>query len=314
MMTKRFLATLFGLLLAAPAWSGGSATEWFERMRQAMQEQDFEGRFVYQVGDRLQSMYVVHRVSSGGIELERLVSLNGESKEVIRGDKAVACLNPGKHLVSVIEAAWGDGVPAEETDLPIERLLQHYEFRFVGAHRVAGRAARQIEVMPKDDLRFGYRLSLDRETALPLHSMVMDSQQRLVSQLMFVELKTGAEVTTIERDLTALQVTEQPQLMAPMVQRPVDRLEWRFEGLPAGYRLVSVREEPARERQHLIFSDGISAFSLYVEALDGAPLNGYSQAGAARLYAEPRFGRQITAVGEVPQAALRMAVNAIRTP
>lgn len=309
-MTNRLNPLLLAgaLLLAGNLSAAEDGAAWFERMRNAMQHYDYEGRFVYQVGEQLESMYVVHRVS-GGAELERLVSLNGDSREVIRGDRAVACLQPGRHLVSVIEGAKGV-VPGDERT-GMERIREHYRFDLAGIHRVAGREAQLVEVLPRDDLRFGHRLYLDRETGLPLRSVMLDTSGDQVAQLLFVELKTGTDVTTIEHDVSALQMTERERITVPAGVSSPEQSGWTFNGLPAGYQLVSFRDEPARKRQHLIFSDGIAVLSLYVEPPEDGALNGYSSVGATRIYAEPRHGMQVTAIGEVPRGALRMVVRAL---
>jgi sigma-E factor negative regulatory protein RseB len=308
-MTK-LLWLLGGLLVCGSALAADDAASWFERMRDAMQKQDFEGRFVYQVGQQLESMYVVHRLS-GDAELERLVSLSGDSREVIRGDRAVACLQPGGRPVSVLEGA-RNAAGELSGIIPMQRIREHYRFQLDGVHRVAGRQAQLLEVIPRDNLRYGYRLFLDQETGLPLRSIMLDQHGKPISQMLFVDLKTGKDVTAIERDISALQQTDSAQITVPAGIASPDHAAWGFEGLPEGFQLVSVREEAAKHRQHLIFSDGIAVLSLYVEPEDGDPMSGYSQMGTTRIYAEPRLGMQITAVGEVPDATLRKTVQALQ--
>jgi sigma-E factor negative regulatory protein RseB len=297
---KLFLA---GLLLCTAAAHAGDAAAWFERMRDALHGENYEGRFVYQVGPQLDAMYVVHRVS-GQTELERLVSLNGDRKQVIRGHRAVACLEPGRHRMSVIE---GDLEPGRETELA--QLQESYLFTLDEGQRIAGRQARLIRVEPRDKLRFGYEIYVDEETALPLRTVMLDVQGNQQSQMMFVELKTGEDVTPIEHDVSALQMTEKDRITVAAGLTHSHPPGWRFQSLPPGFALRSTRGD--EQRRHFILSDGLASLSLYIEPGSTEGLEGYSHVGATRAYGTRRYGRQITAVGEVPEETLRLIVDAI---
>jgi len=282
------------------------AIDWFDRMRLALQSEDYEGRFVYTSGTHLEAMYVVHRVS-GDVELERLVSLNGPQKQVIRGDRAVACLTPGSHQISVIE---GMGGPVLSTDFSSARLQQLYDFSFYDKQRVAGRDARLIKVIPRDNLRFGYEITVDSQTALPLRTVMLDAQGRQQSQMMFVDLRTGPDIPPIEHDLSALAMTGEDRITVPAYVSDPSSSGWAFRELPAGFDLRSYRADASR--QHLIFSDGLTTISLYSEPVASAGgFSGFSRMGAARAYGTSRHDRQVTAVGEAPGETLRLIANAI---
>lgn len=295
-----------GLLSVAGLAHAGDAASWFERMREAVHGQDYEGRFVYQVGDQLSAMYVVHRVA-GLAELERLVSLNGDQKQVIRGARAVACLEPGKHRINVIEGMANLG---NSNGPEIGRLQANYRFSLENKKRVAGRLARLVRVTPRDDLRYGYEIYLDEQTALPLRTVVRDHLGRLQSQMMFVELKTGHDITPIEHDVSALRMTARDRITVAAKALPPETSDWHFPRLPSGFELRHYRADG--NRRHFILSDGLASLSLYVESLAGGEgLQGHSHVGATRAFGARRHGHQITAVGEVPGTTLQMIVDAI---
>jgi len=294
-------------LLAAGAQAAGDAQAWFERMRDALHGQDYEGRFVYQVGPQLEAMYVVHRVS-GAVELERLVSLNGDHKQVIRGDQAVACLEPGKHSISVIEGLGGDS-RRSDSQRDTAQLLNHYQMVMGDSQRVAGREAQLVRIVPRDGFRFGYDLYLDHATGLPLRTVMLDKHGQQQSQTMFVELKTGKDITPIEHDVSALQLTRPERITVSAGVSDPASSGWRFAALPPGFTLHSYRADSAR--RHFIFSDGLATLSLYVEPLAEDALGGFSSVGATWAYGAQRHGQQITAVGEVPRETLRLIAHAI---
>jgi sigma-E factor negative regulatory protein RseB len=304
----RSVKSLLGALLLglAAGTQAENADDWFERMRSAVHSEDYEGRFVYQVGPQLEAMYVVHRIS-GDVELERLVSLNGDQKQVIRGDRAVACLEPGKHRISVLE---GLGGPALGAEPDMQHMKQFYEFSLLAGQRAAGREARLIRVSPRDSLRFGYEITVDAQTALPLRTVMLDAEGEQQSQMMFVDLRTGPDIPPIERDVSALEMAQEDRITVTADVSDPASSGWQFEHLPAGFELRSYRADA--RRQHFIFSDGLATLSLYVEGLasDGG-FSGLSKVGATRAYGDIRHGHQVTAVGEAPGETLRLMVNAI---
>ncbi len=295
-----------GLLLLA-GLAGAAAPDparLYRDMQQAVHHTDYEGRFVYQVGPRLDAMYVVHRMQNGR-ELERLVALNGDPKQVIRGEKAVACLDAHRRRISVVDSAAHVQAAA---DADLEALKTLYTFSLGERVRVAGRPAIELQIRPRDRLRYGYRIALDEQTRLPLHSVMLDASGRLLSQTLFVDLKTGAHVTPIERDLSALKLAEPEAGASP---RPLEHSPWQARNLPPGFRLVSRLGMP-EDVQHFLFSDGLTSVSVYIEPVRGQVFEGFSRIGAIELYGTRRGDTQLTVVGEVPRETLRRVAEAMQ--
>ena len=66
----------FGMLLAASARAGELAVDWLDRMSVAMNQMSYQGTFVYQQEDRMETMRITHVSDENGVR-ERLVSLSG---------------------------------------------------------------------------------------------------------------------------------------------------------------------------------------------------------------------------------------------
>mgnify|MGYP003423167329 CR=1 FL=1 len=92
------LAALLGL--AVPLAQAADAQALFARMHQAGRSLDYDGTFVYQHGDQLESLRIVHKTGAGGAR-ERLVSLNGAPREIIRTDNEVRCYLPDESAVLI---------------------------------------------------------------------------------------------------------------------------------------------------------------------------------------------------------------------
>lgn len=288
----------------------GDVHAWLARMNQAVHELDYEGHFVYQVGDALESLYMVHRLHDGA-EKERLIVLNGAPREVIRNDQAVACLIPGaKKIDAGAEPGHGHRSPmalAKAADLDA-----YYRLQLGDEERVAGRPTQLLEITPKDSLRYGYRLFLDKVSALPLRSQVLDEDGDTLFQLMFVELKLGPQVTPIEHDLSAMQSAVGEALPKTGTE---EQPGWRFRQLPPGFMPSAYRQRPATHNdgivEHFIFSDGLAAVSVYIEATEPGGLNGGSHLGSVQAFGRYLHGHQITAVGEVPGRTLQLFLDAV---
>jgi sigma-E factor negative regulatory protein RseB len=81
---------LLVVLLAVPVAVVADTDGLLARIQQASRSLDYDGIFVYQRGDQLDSLRVVHKASAAGVR-ERLVSLNGAPREIIRSDREVQC-------------------------------------------------------------------------------------------------------------------------------------------------------------------------------------------------------------------------------
>lgn len=303
------------LLVAGGTWAAElTPHELLDRMNQAVRLLDYEGRFVVQSGDRLDALYLVHRVDDGA-EKERVVSLTGKPREIIRSDEAVACLVAGSERpINVGRRAHGrsfsplNGVSGEQLD-------SLYEMQLLADGRVAGRTAHQLLIKPRDDLRFGYRLYIDRATGLPLRSAMYDENQTVLSQMMFVELRVDDDITPIEFDLAAMQKARPDDAIATLRERLAPPA-WHFTEVPAGFKLNAHRRRALTDGsgalEHFIFSDGLATVSVYVMPTDGEhAMPGVSRLGNAKVVGRKMGDRDVLALGEVPDKTLTLFAQAV---
>jgi len=315
MTARNRLPILLLLLLPGLATAADSASSWLERMNQALHQLDYEGRFVYQHGQTLEAMYLSHKASDGQ-EREHLLSLNGVAREVIRDLNSVTC------IVSRPDAPQVERRPAGRRLAPLlpirpDQLGDYYQFILGRQERVAGRQAQVVRIVPLDNLRYGYRLALDTEHALPLATATIDAEGRRISQLLFTDLQVGGEMSDDGPSLAPdADVTRTVQLRQPVQSERM--LRWRFHDLPGGFRLSQHRRRlmgsDDHEVEHFIFSDGLATVSVYVEeARSGADRQpqDMSRLGAVMALSRHLPGYQVTAVGEVPQQALQRFLDGI---
>ncbi|MCB1774266.1 MAG: MucB/RseB C-terminal domain-containing protein [Gammaproteobacteria bacterium] len=308
---RRIAATVTGLLLLTTAAAGDiDPRELLDRMNEAVRDLDYEGRFVVQSGSQLDAMYIVHRVDEGA-EKERVVSLTGQPREIIRSGEAVACLTPGSDRhINVGRREHGRTV-SPLRGVSAEQLERFYRMQLLEPERVAGREAHQLLIEPSDDLRFGYRLFIDKQSDLPLRSMMLDTDRQVVSQMMFTELRVNRGITPIERDLSAMQLARPETDVLQLHYQRLSPPAWTFSDLPAGFHLNAHRRTPLPSsdgvREHFIFTDGLATVSVYVQPADGtATLPGASRLGSANAVGRLVADHEVIAVGEVPTKTLQL--------
>lgn len=319
MLYRRVLVWLIlgGLPLAAGAATPPTAPEtdsqaWLNRMSQALRNTDYAGTFVYLHDGQLDTMHLVHRAGPDG-ERERLVTLSGTPREVIRSDDLVQCVLPGDKTVLVEKRAPSSTPFPARLPEEVGTLKAHYEFLDLGAGRIAGRLCKIVGIKPRDDLRYGYRLWLDQATGLPLKSQLLNEQGEVVEQIMFTSLDFPARIPDADLALqtdTSGFMWRKRSALAPR-QDPSARIPaWQIKALPAGFSLHSERVRRLEEGtgRHLVFSDGLAAVSVFIEphGTDQAALAGLSRIGAVSAFGRRQDGYQITVVGEVPPATARL--------
>ncbi len=290
-------------------------TTWLHNMGQAVHQLNYEGTFVYLLDNHMESMHLLHS-AQGGQERERLVSLNGMQRQVVRDNYSIICVLPDRRSVS---AELRSGADANETDAgDLTQLGQNYDFHLLGTERVAGRKARIILIIPRDNLRYGHRLFLDVNSALPLKSELLDGEGRPISQIMFTNLRIAPQISLgddnpeepmnlVTEDQYAW-INQKPSYRLPDEDR--EHIGWAFPGLPKGFNLrVHSRRASTKTRSavdHFVFSDGLTTLSVYIEKADERRgLNGESQVGTVNVFGTNKDGYQITAVGEVPPQTVR---------
>ena len=95
---------------------------------------------------------------------------------------------------------------------------------------------------------------------------------------------------------------------------PVDRYGLP-ESLPKGFRLTSVGHGGSDDQryEHLLFSDGLSSFSIYIEFERSAGISERIESrGAMHIYTGSIDGNLVTVVGEVPAPTVRLIGRHLR--
>lgn len=309
---------LLAVFLLPDAVAGATSLtprQWLERMSQAAHELNYDGVFVYSHDGHMQSMRIIHS-SSNGKERERLLSLSGPPREVIRDNEKVTCILPDDADVVVERSGPARLLPADLAER-LETLEQYYSFRDGGDERIAGHPARKIVIAPRDHYRYGHALWLHHDTGLLLRSELYNEEGRIVEQLMFTSLQ-------FHDSLAAALLEPETEGRDVVWQRDVERTaadglpeRWTVGELPPGFLLENHRHHfmagATAPVEHLLFSDGFASVSVFIEAEEEGrdSFLGGSRLGAVNAYSRSHESHYITVVGEVPPVTARRIAESV---
>lgn len=179
-----FLAVFIAALAStAPARAESDPRTWIERMSMASRTLNYSGTFIYQHQGQLEAMRIIHAADDDG-ERERLMSLTGPKREILRDNQVVTCILGDRESVHVNRSRPRSPFPASFPE-SLSALGQYYDFSVGEEDRVAGLACRVVEVSPRDAYRYGRRLCVQNDTRLLLRSEPTDRQGEPVEQMMF---------------------------------------------------------------------------------------------------------------------------------
>ncbi|AFJ01602.1 Sigma factor RpoE negative regulatory protein RseB precursor [Methylophaga frappieri] len=306
-MLRTLAFTLF-FLMPGLAWSSSDAIDLLERMTRAGKELTYQGVFTYHNDSAIQSVQIYHRNNELG-EMERLISLNGAAREVIRSNDMVTCINPEVEQVNVSRRPLGQGFPS---DLPrrLRSATPFYEVTLGDIERVAGRQSQVLAITPVDDYRYGYRMWVDIETDLLLKSELLSETKAVLETFSFssIDTQTPIEDHQFKAQTGGHEMIWYQSEPGTPLDTSSDKLisNWQANWLPEGFSLVAaqnrLRANNGAYVEQRVYSDGLSAVSVFIEKTRSRPahLLGVSNVGAMNAYGKIIHAHFVTVVGEVP--------------
>lgn len=274
-------------------------------MSQNAAQINYRGSFTYQnqTSIELQSFRIEHWIENG-VEHDRLLFLNGPERLIVRDGQPADCKAMGDKLLQGSFSQMGKA---------LIKLDQLYQFEIRGRERIAGRWARVLQVIPKDAYRYGYFLSIDEATGLVLKSWLIDENARPLERYQFVELELNPDVV----QLNALVLPRQHKAIADVTPCNPNELSkpsaWQVAWVPPGFVFAGQRDL-ANGQAMLMYTDGLTTFSIFLEKTTNFVPEGVGQRGAtlanmSRLVVKDTVYR-VSVVGEIPvDAAAKIAQN-----
>ena len=309
-----FLSTIYSPTQAMP----DEAREWVMRMLQAGQTLNYKGSMIGIRDSKVELMGIVHKIDSDG-EQERIYSLNGIPREIIRKSGELICYLPDKSQGLQSKLFQDQRFFPSFTDSELNKLDDYYTFELGEMGRILNRDAQLVKIMPRDEFRYGYRLWIDKQTGLLLNSACVDQQDNPLEQYMFTDVQIGIEISDadLQPSASALEglTWSQAQTTEP---KQTSELACKLENLPQGYELIYAMDKPATDKENMmsqyVFSDGLATFSLFVEHMynpDEMKMQGAYQLGIVNVYSRVMGDNRITLMGEIPKVTAKAVAMAV---
>lgn len=309
-MPSKVLSLTCLLLSSSAVMAQEAAQQWLERMSQALHQQNYQASLVYLQDQHLSSMKLQHAMEQGK-ERERLVYNDGAPRELLREGETLVQVGPeGRGPFS---GRFGVSSPLlGQLNQDWQLLERSYRIKLLDMDRIANRPVRKLEIQPRDNLRYGYQLWIDEQSALPMHSRIVDMQGKILEQFMVVDLEWPWQPAT---DFWSVAM---PQTLEPVATAPVSA-NWILGWLPEGFMLERVSHKTGKHGmvEHQLYGDGLASLSVYLDAKD-RPLSGVNsrtrimKMGATLVLDQLRNNLQLTLIGELPASTLeRIAAGVV---
>ena len=283
------------------------------QMANAARQFNYTGTFVYRHGGQIETSRIWHLTDASG-SYERLETLDGPPREIVRKNDEVTCYFPTSKVAKVENRQTGRRFPAVVSE-QLSAIIANYAVRKGAIERVAGHDCQVTFLDPRDQLRYGHAFCAELKSGLPLRAKTLNERGETVEMFAFTQVEIGAQLSHDQvrprydatapgwrLDQSALAIGEQD-------------MRWTVLNQPAGFRMVleAMRTIQGKQAAQLVFSDGLAAVSVFVEpGVAGArAAQELSHQGAINVFTRPHAGYVITTLGEAPAATLMLFSNSV---
>jgi sigma-E factor negative regulatory protein RseB len=289
---------------------------WLKKVAAAAHQSNYTGTFIYQYGSHVETTRIVHLKDETG-EHEKLESLDGPPREIVRSNDEVLCYQADSTSVVVEKKKLGKSFPAL---LPgqLGSIAENYYIRLGEQDRVAGYPCQVIVLEPKDRFRYRQKFWAENASGLLLKAVTMTEKNEVVDQISFTQVTIGGQIDRelLKPKLAGRKVIIQSEQLDPAEQKKSESA-WVIAKLPPGFEKVATtrRLMPGKDKPvtHMVFSDGLAALSVFIEPIQSSakPAQGLSKLGGLHMYSRPVANHQVTVLGEVPAETVMQVGNSI---
>ncbi|HYC48388.1 MAG TPA: MucB/RseB C-terminal domain-containing protein [Burkholderiales bacterium] len=310
-----------GAAHAADSTASADALTWLKRMASASRQLNYSGTIVYRHRDHVETSRIVHYVNPAGGEFEKLETLDGPPREVIRSNDQVICYLPGAKTVLIEERNRNArNFPALLPE-SLNGIGESYTVRKEDVDRIAAHDCQWIALAPRDQLRYGRRFCAELATGLPLRAHTLNEKGERVESFGFTQLTIGG---TFSRERVKSKYADASRTQKWRVDRsgfsapamtPGDS-GWVLTSHIPGFRKLMEAKRSIGGRSgsvsQIVFSDGLSAVSVFIEpASRGQTPPSLSHQGAVNILTRQQGNHIVTVLGEAPAATLMQIANSL---
>jgi sigma-E factor negative regulatory protein RseB len=299
---------------SASATESRTINDWLMRTHEASRRLAYTGTFVVSSGGTMSSAKIWH-VCEGDQQMERVETLSGAPRSTFRLNDQVVTFMPDQKLVRS-ETRESLGLFPELLQSADSRVADFYKVRQEGVERVAGIEADVVALVPKDNMRFGYRVWAEQKRGLVIKLQTLDGAGKVLEQAAFTELQLDAPVK-MDKLVQMMSKVEGYRVEKPALLKTTASAEgWVMKGPVPGFKSMNCYKRPAGvggavargEALQWVFSDGLASVSVFLEPFDRQRYDNKESSlsmGATQTLSRQMGDFWLTVMGEVPMATLR---------
>jgi sigma-E factor negative regulatory protein RseB len=317
--TPPLAAALQAVALPAKIADPANITDWLMRMHEASRKRSYVGTFVVSSGAAMSSARIWH-VCQGDQQVERVETLTGLPRTVYRHNDQVHTFMPDSKVM-LRERRESLGMFPDLLKSANSGIADFYSAKAMGSERVAGIQADVIELVPKDKLRFAYRIWAEDKSGLVLKLETLSEGGQVLEQAAFSELQLDVPLK-MDKMLKMMETTDGYRVEKLQLQKTTAHAEgWVLKTPVPGFKSVSCFKRPTSGRiaaghaepMQWTFSDGLASVSLFVEPYDRRH---HQQASSLSIGATQTITRRldtfwVTVMGEVPLGTLKLFASGL---
>jgi sigma-E factor negative regulatory protein RseB len=298
----------------ALAQSDPAALQWLQRIYAASEKLNYSGTFVYQQGNRVETSHIVHDASG---PRERLETLDGVPREIVRTGDEVVCYLPASMTVKIDKQPGRRPFPAILSE-QLKDVSENYTVKKGDIERVGGYSCQVLTLEPRDKMRYGHQLWADLNTGMLLRARTFNDKNEMLEQFKFTQVKIGGPISRDElRPHYFRQSKDWHVEDSGATQADLAKSGWTIRAAPPGFRTVAELMRTVGGTGgvgHIVLSDGLAAISVFIEPVTSkrpVSQSGLARQGAINVYTRPVGNYWVTVVGEAPAESVKYVANAV---
>jgi sigma-E factor negative regulatory protein RseB len=303
---------------AAPGGTGESRNinDWLMRMHEASRNRSYVGTFVVSSGGAMSSARIWH-VCDGTQQLEKVETLTGAPRTVFRHNDKVVTFMPDQKVVRA-EKQESLGLFPQLLKSTDSHIADFYTARQEGSERVAGLEADIVALIPRDTMRFGYRVWAEQKKGMVVKLQTLDADGKVLEQAAFSELQLDAPVK-IDKLVQMMARIDGYRVEKPgLVKTTASAEGWVLKTPVPGFQSMSCHKRPLpgqtkSDPMQWVFSDGLASVSIFVESFDAQRhlKETRMSLGATQSLTRSVDAYWLTVMGEVPMATLGLFADGL---
>ena len=274
-------------------------------MIEASKTLNYSGLVTYEKAGRLKTSKMLHLIRENNI-FEQLIHLDGPAgqfswRRIDENCGLGGTQGPETGALSTLDSS------------SFERLTASYSFEIRGQSRVAGREATSLLLKPKDNFRLPYFVAIDNQSNLMLMSVILNQVGKPLERFQFVEIQVGGDLDSMSIDEVGINLED--SCAVESAQQPLD--DWTVGWVPPEFFLTDSEKEPLTGQSVMSFSDGLSAFTVFIESVQTSkkiPPFTFNQGATTAISSKLKYkGDEFTVsvVGEIPTDSAKKIVQSV---